>query len=70
MKKNVGSADMTIRLAIATIIAILIILGVFPLLIDIILGIIGAIMLVTSFLGICGIYAILGINTCETEDKK
>jgi len=70
MKKNVGATDKTIRLSIAAIIGILIILGVFPLILAIIFGIIGTAMLITSFVGFCGIYALIGFDSCEMEEEK
>ncbi len=70
MKKNVGATDITIRLVIAAASAILIVFGVFSLWIDIILGIFGAIMLVTSLIGFCPIYSIFGFNTCELEEEE
>jgi hypothetical protein len=68
MKKNVGAIDKTIRLIITAVAAIVIILGDLPLALSVILGIIGTIMLITSFIGYCGLYAIFGINSCTTEE--
>ncbi|NVN96065.1 MAG: DUF2892 domain-containing protein [Bacteroidetes bacterium] len=70
MKNNVGAIDKTIRLIIAAIAAILIITGVLTGLLAIIFGIIGAVMLITSFMGFCGLYAIFGFNTCKIEEEK
>ena len=70
MKKNVGATDITIRLVIVAATAILMVLGVLPILFDIILGIFAAIMLITSLIGFCPLYTIFGINTCEIEEEK
>jgi hypothetical protein len=70
MKKNVGSTDKIIRLLIAAVIAILILTGILTNIVAIIFGIIGAAMIITSFISFCGLYSIFGWNTCAITEKK
>ena len=63
MKKNMGVWDRIIRFALFVLVAVLyftnVILGLWAL----ILGIAAAILLITSLLGTCPLYLILGIST-------
>lgn len=64
MKQNVGTVDKTIRLIFAIIFAVLgfFVSGWF---------FIGTIILgATAAIGYCGLYSILGINTCKLKIKK
>jgi hypothetical protein len=71
MKQNVGRLDKIIRLIIAGILAIV---GVFFLTSspELALGLfVGAgILAMTAVLGQCGLYRILGIDTCPLDKKK
>ena len=71
MKKNMGSLDSIIRLAIAAAIAILIAIGVFHGTAAIILGIVDLVILFTVFFSFCPVYALFGCSTCtiKKEDK-
>ena len=69
MKKNVGNGDRFLRIIIG-IIAIILGLsgsleGTFK---WVVLGF-GLIMIVTSSLQFCGLYALFGINTCKVKKK-
>ncbi len=70
MKKNVGYADKIIRLVIAAIILVMSLTNVITGTLGIILLIVAAILAITSLVSICGLYALLGINTCPANDKK
>jgi hypothetical protein len=65
MKKNVGSIDKMIRVLIAVVIAILyfthVVTGTFA----VILLVIAGILVITSLLGICPLYLLLGLNTVK-----
>lgn len=69
MKKNMGSFDRAFRLIVAVIIAVLyftdIIAGAF----GIVLLIVGAILLLTSFIGTCPAYLPIGFNTCKMKEE-
>lgn len=63
MKKNMGSADRTIRVSLAVLVAILYFTGVIGGTLAIILGILAAIFVVTSFVSFCPLYAPFKIST-------
>jgi hypothetical protein len=66
MKANVGSVDRTIRIIIG--LAII----VFGFIMQSWWGLIGILPLATGLVSRCGLYTVLGINTCkikETQEK-
>ena len=66
MKKNVGKKDAIIRYGIAIVSlvgAILLPSLRTPLLIF------AAVMAITAFVGLCGIYKLIGVNTCPIDQK-
>ena len=70
MKKNMGSTDKTIRLLLAAIFAILFFAGMLPGILGYVLLALGAIFVLTSLVGFCPIYALVGLNTCPVETRK
>lgn len=64
MKKNVGKTDKIIRIIIALVIAGL---GVY---FKSWWGLLALLPLVTAITGFCGIYTLLGINTCPVKQKE
>ncbi len=70
MKKNVGGLDRAIR-AIAGIAAIAVfLLGMVEGTLGIIVLVVGIVLLGTSAIGWCPPYAILGISSCNSEEKE
>jgi hypothetical protein len=69
MKKNMGSTDKLIRLAVAIILIVLYYKGILEGTIGIIALVIALIFTVTSLISFCPIYAIFGWKTCKTEKK-
>jgi hypothetical protein len=67
MKKNMGKTDRMIRLIIAGIMAFLYVSGAVDGTLGYVVIAIGAIMLLTSFVSFCPLYAPFGIKTCKTE---
>jgi len=67
MKKNMGTIDQSIRLALAAAIAILYLTGIVPGVIGIILIVIALIFAVTSLIGFCPLYTLLKISTCKVK---
>ena len=67
MKKNMGTIDRIIRLAMAVVIIILYLTGTVPGVIGIILIVIALIFAVTSFMGFCPLYTLLKISTCKVK---
>lgn len=68
--KNVGMLDKRIRYLIG---AILIGVGVFlgpTSELAFTLYVVAAVLIVTSAVGFCGLYKLIGINTCPLEDRK
>ena len=70
MKKNIGNTDKLIRLMLALLVAVLYYTGVISGTFAIILGVIAVVLVVTSMVSFCGLYTILGINTCKTKTEK
>lgn len=67
MKKNLGNTDKIIRILLAVVLAILYFTNTVTGTLGIVLVVIGAILLLTSLVNFCPLYAILGINTCSTK---
>jgi hypothetical protein len=65
MKKNMGTIDRVLRIILAIVVAVLIYMGTLTGVAAIVLGIIAGIFLITSIVGFCGLYSIVGIKTCK-----
>lgn len=64
MEKNVGRIDQIVRYVLALILVVLaIVFSTWWLLI------ISAVLVITSFVGRCGLYKLFGINTCKIRQK-
>jgi len=63
-----GSADRVIRILAAIVFAVLYFTGTVTGTWGIILLVFGAVFLVTSFVGFCPLYAILGMDTCPAKN--
>ncbi|NLS77068.1 MAG: DUF2892 domain-containing protein [Chloroflexi bacterium] len=63
MKQNMSSLDRIIRLAVAVVIGILYFTGTLTGWVAIVLGIVAVILALTSILGFCPLYGLLGIST-------
>ena len=60
MKRNVGNADKTIRIAVGSILIVLALLGTIGW-----WGYLGIIPLLAGVVGNCPLYTLLGISTCK-----
>lgn len=67
MKKNMGSLDKAIRVAIALVIALLYYFNLVEGTLAYVLMGLAVILLLTSFISFCPLYSPLGINTCKTK---
>ncbi|MBL7982364.1 MAG: DUF2892 domain-containing protein [Flavobacteriales bacterium] len=67
MKTNVGSMDKVIRIVLALIFAGLYFTGTVPGTLGLVLVILGGVFLVTSLLGFCPLYAMVGLSTCPVK---
>lgn len=63
MKKNVGTADKLIRIAVALLVAVLYFTGKITGTTAIIAGAVAIIFLLTSLIGVCPLYLPFGIST-------
>ena len=69
MKKNMGSTDKTIRVIIALVFAALFFTKTVQGTFGYILLAVAIIFLLTSLVGFCPFYALLGINSCKKENQ-
>lgn len=67
MKKNMGTADKVIRILVAIVIAGLYFANLISGTVAIILLILAGIFIITSFVGFCPIYRLLGISTLKRK---
>lgn len=70
MKKNMGNADRFIRAIIAAIFGYLYFSGLVTGTAGIILLVVGGIFLLTSVVGNCPLYSVLGVKTCRVQSKE
>jgi hypothetical protein len=68
MKKNMGTIDKVIRILIAVVIAILFFTGTIEGTLGIILLVLAAVFLLTSFISFCPLYWPFGINTGKKKE--
>lgn len=67
MKKNVGSTDKVIRILLAIVFAALYFTNTVTGTLGLVLLVLGAIFLLTSLIGFCPIYRIVGLSTCKVK---
>jgi len=67
MQKNMGTADRSIRVIIAAIVAFLYFNGTISGTIGIILLVLAAVFVLTSLVSFCPLYAPFGIRTCALK---
>lgn len=68
MKKNMGSSDRIIRLLIAIVLAVLYYTNVISGTLGLVLLIIAAVFVLTSFLSWCPLYLPFGLSTCKRKE--
>jgi hypothetical protein len=69
MKKNIGSADKTIRVIIALIFAVMFFTKTVQGTFGYILLVVAFVFLLTSLVGFCPLYALFGINSCKKKNQ-
>ena len=67
MKTNVGTIDKVIRIAMAIVFAVLYFTGTVSGTLGIILLVLGGVFLLTSLMGTCPLYSMVGISTCPVK---
>jgi hypothetical protein len=70
MKKNMGTADVIVRLLVAAVIAILYFTNVIGGTLGIVLLVLAGVFVLTSAIGFCPLYAIFGISTCPAKKQS
>ena len=70
MKLNMGNADRIIRVLLAAVFAYLYFSGTVSGTIGLILVVLGGVFVLTSLIGFCPLYTIVGINTCATKKSN
>jgi hypothetical protein len=70
MKKNMGTFDRTARILLAIIMGALYFTNTVTGGFGIVLLVLAAIFLLTSFVSFCPLYAIFGFTTCKTKRQK
>jgi hypothetical protein len=69
MKKNMGNIDKIIRILVAIVIAVLFFTNVISGTLGIVLLVLAGVFVLTSLIGFCPLYPLVGINTCP-KDKQ
>ncbi len=67
MKKNMGNVDRIIRLVLAGVFAYLYFSGTVTGTLGIVLVVLGAVFVLTSLVGFCPLYTLVGMNTCPAK---
>ena len=67
MKKNMGNTDRIIRLVLAGVFAYLYFGGIVTGTWGIVLLVLGVVFVLTSLVGFCPLYTLVGMNTCGTR---
>ena len=67
MKKNMGNTDRIIRVLLAVIMGILYFTNVVTGTLGIVLLVLAAVFVLTSFISFCPLYAPFGIRTCKVK---
>ena len=70
MKKNMGSIDRIIRVALALTFAGIYFSGIVTGTVGIMLLVVGAVFLITSLISSCPIYTVFGLRTCRLEQGR
>jgi|WetSurMetagenome_2_1015567.scaffolds.fasta_scaffold240842_3 hypothetical protein len=70
VKKNVNSTDKVIRILLAVVLGILIFTNQVTGILAIIFGVMAVVLVLTSVLSFCPIYAMLNLSTLKKSDKK
>ena len=70
MKKNMGTADRIIRSAAAIAFGVLYFTGTVTGTWGIVLLVLGGVFVLTSFVGTCPLYSLLGMNTCPAKQMQ
>lgn len=70
MKRNMSNADRIIRLIVAAVIGVLYFSNIITGILGLVLVVLGAIFVLTSFVSFCPLYAIFGVSTCAVKKEQ
>ena len=70
MKKNMGSADRSIRVIVAVLIAGLVYFNLITGILAMVLLALAAVFVLTSFVSFCPLHTIVGLSTCPVDENK
>lgn len=70
MKHNMGNIDRIVRVLIAVLIAVLFFTNTITGTMGYVFLVIGGIFLLTSLVGSCPLYSLVGVNTCSLKKTK
>ncbi|MCC5925613.1 MAG: DUF2892 domain-containing protein [Bacteroidetes bacterium] len=70
MIKNVGTTDKIIRIALALVLVVLNLTGVLAGTIGVVALVAAGVLVGTSLFSFCGLYTLIGVNTCSIEQKN
>ena len=68
MKKNMGNADRLIRIVVAIVLGALYFTGTITGTWAIVLLVLGGVFVLTSLVGFCPLYTLVGANTCSKTE--
>ncbi len=69
MKKNMGNVDKIVRLLLSALMIVLYLTDVVSGTVGIVLIALSAVFVLTSLIGFCPLYKIVGLSTCPVEKK-
>ncbi|MCX2740931.1 YgaP family membrane protein [Pontibacter anaerobius] len=70
MKKNMGNTDRIIRLILAVLVAVLYFTGTLTGTVGILLLVFAGVFVLTSLVGFCPLYTLIGIDTCPKTSSR
>ena len=70
MKINEGNTDRIVRIVLAAILAVLYFSGVLTGTLGIVLLVAAGVLLITGLTGFCGLYTLLGVDTCSISKNQ
>ena len=70
MKKNIGAGDRIVRIVLAIVLGMLYFNNTVTGTLGVILLVAGVVLLLTSLINFCPIYAIFGLSTCQSRQPK
>ncbi len=65
MSKNMGSIDRGIRIILAIVVGVLYMTGQISGVVAAVLGVLAVVFVVTSFVGMCPLYSLVGLSTTK-----